>query len=46
MPEAASGEVRELLEPPYRIIYRATDAALEVIAIVHSRQELARHLQG
>lgn len=31
--EAASAEVRELIEPPCRIIYRVTNTAIEVVAI-------------
>ena len=44
VPELASPEVRELVEWPYRLIYRVTPAAVEVLAIVHGRQDLERHV--
>jgi toxin ParE1/3/4 len=33
-------EVRELLERPYRIVYRVTDAAVEILTVKHYRQRL------
>jgi plasmid stabilization system protein ParE len=44
VPEAPNVDLRELIESPYRIIYRATSSAIVVIAIVHGRQDLLRHL--
>jgi plasmid stabilization system protein ParE len=35
VPEAERPDVRELLEGPYRIIYRIAEQHLEVLAIVH-----------
>jgi toxin ParE1/3/4 len=46
VPEASASEVRELIESPYRILYRAMPTAIEVIAIVHGRQDLPPHLPG
>ena len=44
--DAPVPELRELMEPPYRLIYRATLEAVVVIAIVHGKQDLPRHLSG
>ena len=38
--EAGNAEVRELIESPYRIIYRVRQEAIEILAIVHGRQDL------
>ena len=40
VPEASVTELRELLEYPYRIIYRRGAATIEVVTIVHGRQDL------
>jgi plasmid stabilization system protein ParE len=45
-PEAGRADLRELIESPYRVIYRIAPSAIEVIAIVHGRQELGSHLPG
>ncbi|MDQ3080956.1 MAG: type II toxin-antitoxin system RelE/ParE family toxin [Gemmatimonadota bacterium] len=39
VPEAGNAEVRELIESPYRIIYRVLQEAIEILAIVHGRQD-------
>ena len=46
VPEASATDVRELIEAPYRILYRTMPTAIEVIAIVHGRQDLRPHLPG
>lgn len=46
VPEASTTEVRELIESPYRILYRTMPTAIEVIAIVHRHQDLSPHLPG
>ena len=33
-------EVRQLLEWPYRIIYRSRDDVIEVLAVIHGRRDL------
>jgi toxin ParE1/3/4 len=33
-------DVRELIETPYRVIYRPTGNAIEVLAVVHGRRNL------
>ncbi len=43
--EAGSADVRELVEPPYRVLYRAASSTIDVLAIVHGRQDLPRRLQ-
>ena len=40
VPEYERPEVRELIEVPYRVIYRIGPEAIEVVAILHSRQNL------
>lgn len=46
VPEAGPTDIRELIEFPYRIIYRVKASAIEVIAILHGRQDLPSHLSG
>jgi toxin ParE1/3/4 len=45
IPEAPDSDVREVIEPPYRIVYRVSSSFVEVIAIVHGRQDLVDHLE-
>ena len=40
VPEYARPEIRELIEVPYRVMYRTTSEAIEVVAILHHRQNL------
>ena len=40
VPEYERPEIRELIEVPYRVLYRAGPEAIEVVAILHSRQNL------
>ena len=42
VPEYDDPDVRELVEPPYRLIYRYVEgsAVVEVLTIVHARQRL------
>ena len=39
VPEYQHPDVRELVERPYRLIYRVRPDAIEVLAIVHGRQQ-------
>lgn len=39
-------DLRELIEAPYRIIYRVRPDVVEVTAILHGRQDLATHVSG
>jgi toxin ParE1/3/4 len=43
-PEVGPVDVRELVVPPYRVFYRARPDCVEVLAIVHARQELRNAL--
>jgi plasmid stabilization system protein ParE len=38
VPESAQVDIRELHEPPYRIMYRVHQDSVEVLAIVHARR--------
>ena len=46
VPEYQAPEVRELVEFPYRLISRVQLDAIEVLAILHGRQELRPRLPG
>jgi addiction module RelE/StbE family toxin len=39
VPELDQATVREIIEPPYRIVYRARAEVLEVVAVVHSARQ-------
>jgi toxin ParE1/3/4 len=38
VPEIARPEIREILEQPYRIIYRIRPERVEILAVVHGRR--------
>jgi len=38
VPEYHQPNVREVLEPPYRIIYRVHEQRVEILAVVHARR--------
>lgn len=38
VPEVGKPEVREIIEPPYRVIYRLMGDRVEVVAVVHGRR--------
>ena len=40
VPEYSEVALRELLERPYRIIYRQTDNHIEIVSVMHYRQLL------
>lgn len=42
VPEYDHPEIRELIEPPHRIIYRYVEGTpvVDVLAVVHGRQQL------
>ena len=46
VPEAGQANVRELIDAPYRIIYRIAPTTIEILAIVHARQDVDAHLQS
>jgi plasmid stabilization system protein ParE len=42
VPERDTPEIRELIERPYRIIYRRHVDSIEVLAVVHERQDMRK----
>ena len=40
VPEFARPEIRELIEWPYRLVYRVHPDTIEVLSVLHGRQEL------
>jgi plasmid stabilization system protein ParE len=40
VPEFGRADVRELVEPPYRLVYRVREDAVEVLSILHGRQQV------
>lgn len=40
VPDYMQPDIRELLEFPYRVIYRVQPDAIEVLAILHGRQDV------
>jgi plasmid stabilization system protein ParE len=40
----ANADIRELLERPYRLIYRVTDERIEILTVMHYRQLLPSDL--
>ena len=44
VPEYEARDIREVIEIPYRIIYRATAERIDVLAVVHGTQRLPREL--
>lgn len=45
VPEVEIEHVREIVREDYRIVYLRTDADVEVLAVIHSRQDLGRKLR-
>lgn len=46
VPESGHADARELVEPPYRIVYRIRYDTVEVLAIAHGRQDLPSQTPG
>jgi toxin ParE1/3/4 len=40
VPEFARPEIRELIEWPYRVVYRVHADAIELLSVLHGRQDL------
>ena len=40
VPEFARAEIRELIEWPYRLVYRVRPDAIEVLSVLHGRRDL------
>ena len=45
VPEVDVEHVREIVREGYRIVYLRTDEAVEVLAVLHGRQDLGRKLR-
>lgn len=41
VPELESGEIRELLVNPYRVVYRRSFDQVEIVTVWHMRRELS-----
>lgn len=46
VPEYQRDDIREVLEHPYRIIYRVTASAVQVLTVMHERQLLPQDIVG
>jgi toxin ParE1/3/4 len=46
VPEYANEAIREVLEYPYRIIYRVLPDRIDIVAVVHGARRLPRSLPG
>ena len=44
VPEVGAPDLRELLEWPYRLVYRVRPDVIEVLAVIHGRRDLPRAL--
>ena len=42
VPEFEHGQIREVLEGPYRIIYYIKPDQIDVLAVIHAAQEIPR----
>ncbi len=40
VPEYRRADIREVIERPYRIIYRVKEDQIDVLSVVHSAQQL------
>jgi plasmid stabilization system protein ParE len=46
VPERRSPEIRELVLPPYRLVYRRRETMIEVLTIFHGAMQFPRRLPG
>jgi plasmid stabilization system protein ParE len=46
VPEYADESIREVLEHPYRIIYRVMPIQVDIVAVIHSARRLPRTPPG
>jgi plasmid stabilization system protein ParE len=46
VPEYERDDVREVIERPYRLIYRVREEQVDVLAAIHSRQQLPPEIEG
>jgi plasmid stabilization system protein ParE len=45
LPEVESPHIRELLRENYRIVYAVSETDIEILAVLHSRQDLEKKLR-
>ncbi|MEM6326663.1 MAG: type II toxin-antitoxin system RelE/ParE family toxin [Bacteroidota bacterium] len=45
VPEVAVEHIRELIRDGYRIVYLVSDSEVEILAVLHGRQDLGRKLR-
>jgi plasmid stabilization system protein ParE len=45
VPELEVGHIREIVREGYRVVYVVTDDLVEVLAVLHGRQDLGRKLR-
>lgn len=46
VPERRSPEIRELVLPPYRLVYRRREEFVEILAVFHGTMRFPRRLPG
>lgn len=46
LPRYANADIRELLERPYRLIYRVLTDRIEIVTVMHYRQLLPSDITG
>ena len=46
LPQYADADIRELLERPYRLIYRIQTGRIEILTVMHYRQLMPSDLDG
>jgi addiction module RelE/StbE family toxin len=42
VPEFGNPDIREVIHPPYRILYQEVDTIIEILTVIHSRQQLSQ----
>ena len=46
VPERRSPEIRELILPPYRLLYRRRETIVEILTVFHGSMQFPRRLPG
>ncbi|MCK4605163.1 MAG: type II toxin-antitoxin system RelE/ParE family toxin [Deltaproteobacteria bacterium] len=44
VPEFQAEDIREVIERPYRIIYRIKPEQIDVLAVIHGARQIDRHM--
>lgn len=44
VPEFQAEDIREVIESPYRIIYRIKPEQIDVLAVIHGARQIDRHM--